>query len=196
MSATSTYDYSTSLTPALYNVGRYTYGTATNFFVGKAMTDTLDKLEIKIGANQADLGSDAELNPETYWYPSLDHNSGKFYFRPPGDMKSGFYNITATIQNPDSSMQLTTGIANTFPDNSMYSQYSSTIAGTPFSVAVLPVVTTVFPNTGSVAGGLKVEINGFGFSTSIDDMMVFVGGVPCDVESTSFDKVVCTTRPR
>ena len=75
---------------------------------------------------------------------------------------------------------------------------------------VLPAVSSVSPSTGSLKGGTSCTITGTGLcdgcksnrkrrSTGEDDdsvtdsVIVNIGTVPCDVQSGSFDEIICVT---
>ena len=58
---------------------------------------------------------------------------------------------------------------------------------------ITPTVTAVSPDSGSIGGGTKVTIAGFGFNS--DNVTVSVGGATCEVESASLTTVVCVTAP-
>ncbi|XP_041477742.1 fibrocystin-L-like isoform X1 [Lytechinus variegatus] len=55
-----------------------------------------------------------------------------------------------------------------------------------------PVITSISPQSGSLAGGTLVTIIGDGF-LQVDS--VLVGGEPCDVESSKAKEITCYTRP-
>ena len=53
-------------------------------------------------------------------------------------------------------------------------------------------ITSVSPTSGSLAGGRVVTIDGWGFSNTT---RVTVGTTPCQVESSEYSQIVCTTGP-
>ena len=55
-------------------------------------------------------------------------------------------------------------------------------------------VDSVTPGNGSIAGGTVLTIEGAGFSSNTEDVHVTVGGVTCDLQSASFEKLECVTR--
>lgn len=63
-----------------------------------------------------------------------------------------------------------------------------------FDVEVLPRVTSVAPQRGSLAGGTDVAISGSGFGTSATGIDVTVGGVACDVTAVTPTQLSCRTR--
>lgn len=67
-------------------------------------------------------------------------------------------------------------------------------AGVAISFVLKPSVKSLSPGTGSQAGGTRVTITGDGFSDNVDDNVVRVGSTVCDVISSSFDTIVCSTR--
>jgi hypothetical protein len=73
---------------------------------------------------------------------------------------------------------------------------SSTLNGTSHSITVFPTVTSIFPSSGSLAGGTTVSVKGMGLSHFASELVVYVGGVACDVTSSDFTSLTCVTRPR
>ena len=55
-------------------------------------------------------------------------------------------------------------------------------------------VTSITPDTGSLAGGSLVTITGDGFGTSLTQTNISFGDVNCEVQSVSDTKVECVTR--
>ncbi|XP_006825958.1 fibrocystin-L-like [Saccoglossus kowalevskii] len=56
---------------------------------------------------------------------------------------------------------------------------------------LIPHIDSVTPDSGSLAGGARVTIQGSGFSS---DAAVVVG-LPCEVESVAYNEIVCITSP-
>lgn len=67
-------------------------------------------------------------------------------------------------------------------------------AGDTTDFVLKPSVIAVSPSSGSQAGGTLVTITGDGFSNAISNNVVQIGSTVCDVESSSFDTIVCRTR--
>uniref|UniRef100_UPI00193AC945 fibrocystin-L-like n=1 Tax=Styela clava TaxID=7725 RepID=UPI00193AC945 len=65
-----------------------------------------------------------------------------------------------------------------------------------FKSALTPVVTSVTPTRGGTGGGTPITITGTGFSVDTADVSVTIGGVVCDVTSTSLTTIECTTNSR
>ena len=64
--------------------------------------------------------------------------------------------------------------------------------GTPYQVTVVPAVTSVQPNVGSVAGGTVLTITGTSFNADEPDAnTVSVGGIPCEVLSVAQFEITC-----
>lgn len=63
---------------------------------------------------------------------------------------------------------------------------------------MFPVIDSVSPATGSLAGGTLVTITGRGFPTLNmgDTLTISAGGAPCTVVSSSYSTVTCTTGAR
>lgn len=80
-------------------------------------------------------------------------------------------------------------------DDSIHAAFTSTPSGTIYTTTVYPVVTSIFPKRGSIAGGTKLTINGYGFTPNLIDIIIKVGNIPCDVVSSSAYSIVCTTQP-
>ncbi|KAM8882915.1 PKHD1 like 1, tandem duplicate 1 [Synchiropus picturatus] len=56
-------------------------------------------------------------------------------------------------------------------------------------------VTSVSPRVGSLYGGTTLTITGSGFSESIADNKVTIGGVECEVTAASEEELQCVTKP-
>ncbi|KAG2496270.1 hypothetical protein HYH03_005503 [Edaphochlamys debaryana] len=79
--------------------------------------------------------------------------------------------------------------------------YQYDVNGIPYQFQLYPEVTSVSPAAGSTAGGNTLTLRGRGFpDLSLerpgDRVEVKVGGAPCVVVSSEFDKVTCVTEPR
>lgn len=75
-----------------------------------------------------------------------------------------------------------------------------TLPGQPYVLAVAPVVESVSPSVGSLAGSTPLTIRGHGFPDSRDDggldgVVVTAGGKPCRPLRSTADEFVCLTSP-
>ncbi|XP_041373046.1 fibrocystin-L-like isoform X2 [Gigantopelta aegis] len=61
--------------------------------------------------------------------------------------------------------------------------------------ALIPVVESITPLTGSTAGKTELTVTGFGFSRTTSDIQFEVGGALCTVQSMTYTQVVCLTPP-
>eukprot|EP01035_Chromulina_nebulosa_P018019 gene18019-23659_t len=192
LGAYSTYYYSSYYTPTISYVSTFTWASSIGSINTNVYTDSLDKFTIKINNHFVNLGTNDELNYDDFnWY---NWQTNTIYFIPPGDMTAGFYNLTMQLTNSDSLTEtLSTGYAKTYPDDSSENIYSSTLSGVAYSTAVYPVITNIYPNSGSLAGGTTITIKGSGFSTSSELLTVLVGGKSCKVISSSINTIVCIT---
>jgi hypothetical protein len=69
----------------------------------------------------------------------------------------------------------------------------------PRQFQVYPVVQSVRPATGSLAGGTLVTIAGRGFPSMPGNNVItqlLVGGVPCQVVTSNFSSITCRTQPQ
>ena len=112
-------------------------------------------------------------------------------------------NLTLTTQNTNSVSWMAAGLARMFPDRRVanyaydytYSyNFDASMAGIPFSICLLPVVSSVSPRIGGVAGGTVVTIRGSGFTTNSSRLVVYAAGERCDVISSTTTTIICTTR--
>ncbi|XP_077992871.1 fibrocystin-L-like [Glandiceps talaboti] len=60
-----------------------------------------------------------------------------------------------------------------------------------YSAMSTPNVTSISPSSGSSDSGTQVTLSGSGFSTNTGDNSVVIGGVDCDVVSSSDSQIVC-----
>ena len=108
-------------------------------------------------------------------------------------MTAGYFNLSITLQNSQNTAGAATGAADFFLHDSAYSQYSSSPSGLLYTAAVYPVVFSVVPASGSLAGGSALVISGACFGTSTSAVEVLVGGAPCHVSFASSNQIQCTT---
>ncbi|KAJ8334858.1 hypothetical protein SKAU_G00404970 [Synaphobranchus kaupii] len=74
--------------------------------------------------------------------------------------------------------------------------YAITNNGTNATIDYVLEVTGLSPMRGSLYGGTKVTITGSGFSSSIPENRVSLGGTPCEVTSSSESQLECVTEPQ
>ena len=60
-------------------------------------------------------------------------------------------------------------------------------------VFIAAMVTSVTPNTGSLAGGTIISIHGNGFSNIVSRNSVMIGGIPCMITSSQYSLIMCVT---
>ncbi|KAJ8273405.1 hypothetical protein GJAV_G00101260 [Gymnothorax javanicus] len=73
--------------------------------------------------------------------------------------------------------------------------YATTHDGRNATIEYILEVTGISPTRGSFFGGSKVTITGSGFSSTIDDNVVFIGGASCEVTHASEHQLECVTQP-
>ncbi|RYG70220.1 hypothetical protein EON64_00755 [archaeon] len=198
MSKSSTFTYHGGYTPSVYKMNRYSRSTVASYIHGFLATDSLADLSVKFGESIADLGDADEMNPASY---NMWSWSSQIYYKPLKDMPAGFYNLTLVSQNDQSNGWRGTGIARMYPKQRPYASwdysydyhFDASLAGTPYSVCVQPVIEAVFPQAGSLAGGTVVTITGSGFSKNASQLVVLVAGRVCDIQSADVEQIVCTT---
>lgn len=139
--------------------------------------------------------------------------STEINYRAPHDMTAGFYNLSLFA---DGSVYTDggyygDGMARMYPIQETFAygfgynwdwNFGASLSGGAHSICILPVVTDVSPDTGSVAGGTEVTIRGHGFSTLKENMIVYVAGRRCDVTRLGADggtgiteQFTCIARP-
>ncbi|XP_070541075.1 fibrocystin-L-like [Ptychodera flava] len=99
--------------------------------------------------------------------------------------------LTCTIDTEDA---LTVGEKHLLRVNVKNRGYALNSEGV-FTMA--PSIDSIWPTTGSVAGGTRMIISGDGFSAdSVDDVDVVIGSnTVCDVASVNYTEIECITRP-
>ncbi|XP_078698697.1 fibrocystin-L-like isoform X2 [Branchiostoma floridae x Branchiostoma belcheri] len=60
--------------------------------------------------------------------------------------------------------------------------------------ALMPKITSIFPEQGSVEGGTQLTISGSGFTSPADSTTSAVGTVPCYIQSLSYNQIICVTQ--
>ncbi len=186
----STFIYHGGYTPSIYKMQHNAWATGMSQMTTKLLSTYLSDLSIKIGDHFADLGNGDEFNNDRLDFWS---RSSLLYYRAPTDKTAGYFNLSLTANNDQSAGNAASGLARMYPiqESFLYDQnyqydynYGMTLAGVPYSVGLLPVITDVSPRTGSVAGGTVLTVRGHGFSALKENMIVYAAGQPCDVLST------------
>lgn len=199
LGAMTTFTYAGDWTPFVSKMTHVTWATSTSFVVGRTSTSDPTDLTIKLGSNYADLGDLAELNPETY---NSGSTTSTIYYHPPSDLSAGFLNLTLSSQDAQTNGKKGTGFARMFParrpvdyayDYTYTYNFDASLSGVPFSVCLLPVIASVSPAVGSLAGGTLVTIRGFGFTFESDQVTVYAGGQLCPVVSSDLNVITCRT---
>jgi len=112
------------------------------------------------------------------------------------DFESGSYNASAFMGTSDlrPSGTFLGGLTDLKPwdPQSILSRDSQ---GAIFSVQYYPHVTSIEPNTGSMAGGTLVTITGGGFSMDESKNEVTIGNYPCKILSSTIEQIICSTAP-
>lgn len=202
LGASTTYTYNYYNTPLVLKMLHTVWGTATGYIAGRFSTSSpTTDVHIKINNQYADIGDSEDLNTGTYYTWST---STLLYYRPPGDAPAGFLNMSVVVDNWSQAQYMEPGAANFYPirmpldyryDYNYKYNFASSLAGVSYSTLLLPVVASVSPRLGSVAGGTVVTINGHGFSYNATDMTVIVAGEPCTVLSSNPNQITCVTGP-
>ncbi|XP_035686784.1 fibrocystin-L-like [Branchiostoma floridae] len=60
--------------------------------------------------------------------------------------------------------------------------------------ALIPKVMSVSPEQGSTEGGAQLTIIGSGFASSVDSTTCTIGTVLCDIQSISYNEIICVTQ--
>lgn len=186
----STYTYSGGYTPSVYKMQHNSWATGISQLTAKLVARDFSDISVKIGYQFADLGDENEINLDSI---NTWSRSSLLYYRAPEDMTSGFYNLTLAVKNDQTQGNYANGVARMYPvqksflyeNNYQYdSNFDASLAGVPYTTCVLPVITSVSPASGSVAGGTVLTVRGHGFSALPENLIVYVSGRPCEVIST------------
>jgi hypothetical protein len=199
LSAKSTFTYHGGYTPSIYRVTKNVRGSTVGLLSGKITTDLYTDLTIKFGNNSAYIGDPGEINDYSI---SMWSQSANVYYIPPSDATGGFYNVTLESQDDQSAGSRGTGFARFFSQQRAFSNwglpydysFDATLTGKVYSTSLNPVISSVSPSSGSIAGGTSVKITGSGFSKDMEKLTVFVAGYICDVKSSNFEEITCVTR--
>ncbi len=185
-------------TPAVYSISSSTWGTATTPLRIRSDNVALTSFDVVIADYyHGYLGSDGELNPE-----SLPGNTNELeiFFRPPRDLAGGFYNLSFVVQDDFSHGSSSTGRAILFQndryDNTRFDRFylfQSTLQGTSYSVCLYPSIESVSPALGSFGGGTILQIIGTGFTSKSSELVVYAGGLPCEVLASTSTTISCRT---
>jgi len=208
----TTYKYNGGMTPTVVKMSHFTRATSMSQIVGKLVSNKLENFNVKIGNQFANLGEENEFNSESFnsW-----SRSSQLLYRPPVDMSAGFYNLSLIVLNDPFDANYGAGLARMFPkqksflynlDYSFDYNFDASLSGTPFSICLQPVITSISPNVGSIVGGTLVTVVGHGFLSTPTDMTVYIGGRICDVIDMTDKRYVqtihgltetfqCITRP-
>lgn len=204
----STYIYNGGYTPSVYKMQHTSWATGISQLTTKLMAQKLSDISVMIGDQFADLGDENEINGD---HIDMWSRSSLLYYRAPEDMTGGFYNLSMTVKNDQTTGYYANGAARMYPNQKTFqyengyfydSNFDASLAGVSHSMCVLPVITAVSPASGSVAGGTVLTVRGHGFSAFPENMIVYVAGRPCDVISTGSgtsagktEEFRCRTRP-
>ena len=204
----TSYTYNGAYTPSVYKMQHNAWATGISQMTTKLIAYQLSDISIKIGDQFADLGNGDEINND-----SIDtwSRSSVLQYRAPSDKTAGFFNLSLTVDNDQATGMKASGLARMYPIQESFQyelnyqydyNFGVSLAGEPYSVCLLPVVTSVSPRTGSVAGGTVLTVRGHGFSSLKEDMIVYAAGQECDVLSTGSrsssgktEEFTCRTRP-
>ncbi len=198
LTASNTFIYHGSWTPAIYKMSKYLRGGALFHVEGATRTPSVEDIDIKIGDNRADVGDPGEFNGDTI---SMWSNQQRVNYKAPEDMVGGYFNLTMTNQNDQSSGWRGTGTARMFPLQKAFTSwrypygynFDSTMTGKVFSVALLPSIRSISPAVGSIAGGTRVTIKGSGFSKTTTNNIVYIAGRACIALTAEHEEIVCET---
>lgn len=198
LSASSTFTYSGAQTPLVNKMSHVVWATGTFSLSGKTCDSDPSHFTVRIGNYRADLADPSVLNSLTF---SPYSSTSLVNYYPPADMPCGFGNLSFTTEN--SELSIGPGLARMFPDKRPVDyaydftygrNFDSTISGTAFSICLLPVIISISPAIGSLAGGTIVTILGHGFPFNTSLVTVFTSGQICDVTYADVNKLLCTTR--
>lgn len=200
LTASGTFTYHGSWTPAIYKMSKYVRGGSLFHVEGAVRTPSVSDIDIKIGDHRADVGDPGEYNADTL---SVWSSQQRVNYKAPEDMVAGYFNLTMTNQNDQSAGYRGTGTARMFPNQKAYPtwrypygyNFDSTLTGRVFSVGLMPSIRSISPSVGSIAGGTRVTISGSGFSKSAENNVVYVAGRPCVILSSDHEEIVCETTP-
>jgi len=107
-----------------------------------------------------------------------------------GVAESGFYHVDVLVEGKGfaavspSPLQFGPNRNSSYPTNVM----------SPYPIVfIAAMVTSINPNTGSLAGGTRVSIHGNGFSNVVRRNSVNMRGSPCIITSSSYTTITCIT---
>jgi hypothetical protein len=121
-------------------------------------------------------------------------------FKPLFDAPARFINMSVIIN--DNTISGTSGLSRLFSvDGQSMNQYGygdiyeydSTLTGVVYSVSILPVISNISPNIGSLSGGSVLEITGSGFGLNQSAIIVYASGNPCNIISVNDAVITCRT---
>ena len=184
LTASSPFTYHGGWTPAIYKMSKYVRGGSLFHVEGATRTPSVDVIDINIGEYSDAVGDPGEYNGHSL---SMWSSQQRVNYKAPEDLVAGYFNLTMTNQNDQSSGYRGTGTARMFPNQKAYAtwkypygyNFDATMTGKVFSVSVQPSIRTISPSLGSIAGGTRVTITGSGFSKVTDENVVYVAGRAC-----------------
>jgi len=107
-----------------------------------------------------------------------------------GVAESGFYHVDVLVEGKGFAAVSPTPLQFGPIRNSSYP--TNTMSPYPI-VFIAAMVTSITPNTGSLAGGTRLSIHGNGFSNVMTRNSVTIGGSPCIITSSSYTTITCIT---
>lgn len=198
LTASDTFTYHGGWTPAIYKMSKYIRGGSLFHVEGATRTSSVDDIDIKIGDYRGEVGDPGEYNSATL---SIWSNQQRVNYKAPEDLVAGYFNLTMTNQNDQSSGWRGTGKARMFPKQKAFPtwkypygyNFDSTMTGKVFSVALLPSIRSISPSLGSIGGGTVVTITGSGFSKIGENNIVYVAGRACGILTSDHEEITCQT---
>lgn len=172
-------------------------------------------ISIKISGQYVDLGYDSDkslFNPLAITNGDAHIN---LWFRPAMDQVAGFSNLSLIGEIPGGKI-IGSGLGRMFGNNVPYFthplramrswandyqwmftghsyHFDASPSGIAYSVCVLPVISSISPHIGSLAGGTTITIRGFGFVDFAYNLRVFASGRKCEVISSKPTEIKCIT---
>jgi len=192
LGAVSKYTYTGYWTPYIPKMQHIMWATSNAQVYVVPYALYLQNVTITVGGGIADVGYDNSLNSETMTWGS----AYTLYFRPPGDIPSGFVNLSLVVSGVGSALTFPNRRPAVFSSDITYAfnyNYAASLGGIPYSVCLFPVITGVSPSVGSMGGGTVVTIAGYGFSSNLTQMVVFADGLPCIVSYSDSESIICRT---
>eukprot|EP00760_Papus_ankaliazontas_P035240 PhM_4_TR769/c0_g1_i1/m.39650 len=189
--------YTEANTPVLSDVS-HTASVGSRFFVrGALITRIPAQMEILLEPHEVRCDMMSMLPTDEY--VSDAPGSERHYACRINDIYvAGYYNVSVSVTpdymrgtGVDSPAQ--NGRAITDP-KAIAKIFKMHMSGSVYVVEALPSIRRVSPTAIGSAGGVRITIEGYGFSTTASENNVTIGGAPCDVVSPSATTLVCVTR--